>query len=434
MADFEGQGAYLGLGRELAPGVPGSISTWLPFDSEEMAPEVTREANNNVRPRVGPGRGRVLSMAMGGNTTLKADPESAAIAAAHQLGKVDTTNPGDGDVYLHVMEFLQPGDDEEAVYRKTLFSESYRDDGRPFMVPYVKVSERVITMTEGAFVEEQITLMGGVMTTLDDPVADLDGASTFSGTAHVYGIPRAGLAGDIIVEITTGGALDGTAKAKVKVTEGASHSSEEYAVVSGKKFRIKDHEGAHIGVSPDKPVQFMLRGTGNLAAGDTFTISYPRAVASPSFSTRNVYIGGQVVVTVNATEAEYIVNSAVVTVSTPQEHRQGLGSTWNQKVRKAPDNVSVTVSLEREYVDTDLWDALLANQSVSVKFEMEGDAIEGVVLDKRMIEVFAMDVESAGPGGTDNVGAYDESVTLGAYDNGTDPLYRETWRNTIAVL
>ena len=437
MANFEGAGAYLGIGYELSEGVKGAVRIYVPFVSEALGAKPNRKPNPNITNRRATQRGRLLSVPIGGVTTSAADAASEALFRANQQRIVDTTELVAAKAYSHVLRSELPGDPAEALYRKTVFAEMYRDDAEPELYSGGKVAQMVLTYKEAEYVTIAHTLGFTRLTRVADPVEVSNAA--FSGAIYVRGIPRASM-GTVHVQCSTSGALDGTAKVKVKVGSISTYDGQEYSVVAGEWIKIYDEDDQPLGPSEHNGLEILFTAGGVLTAdpdgsgsglGDEWTIAAPRTVLTPTYSDRNVYSGAQVIATLNG--VEYVISQIQVTATTAKTPRIGLGSLFVREQQDSGLN-AWALKIDRGYVDTVFYNAMLQEAECAITIKMTGDLLSDTVYRDSHQLVFAACQYSAAGTNVANAGAEEESIVLEAVDNGTDPICEETIVNGIAEI
>jgi hypothetical protein len=443
MPGFEGAGAYLGFGYERAKGIPGDITSYMGFQTENIDPKWMRKPNPNINPRKARSKGRLMQVDIKGDTKGAPDSESQSrLRASHQGKVVDSVLDGPNSVYQHVLTALMPGDADPATYRKTLSGIIYRDDGVPLFVMGGRVEKMTLVIKAGDYVEMTHSLLFENTTESRQPIAAVGNNVAFTGVVLVRGVRRdpENAADSVFFKATTGGALDGTAKIKVKLGVGGAYGGAEIPIVADKWTDVLD--GANpgpveipMGPSYTNPFQVLFHPG---APGDVLTVgdlweSQPRIpiVASPPYTTREVYDYGQVMMLVDS--KQFVWKTVTLTGTKPRVEDRGLGSYFVQQVL---DNGEWTwqVDLERSYVDRTFINLIKAGATSSALVTIRGDRIGASAF--RDLHEWSLPAVQYDDAGTNvaNANQEQEKVVMQAHDNRVDPICTERIINTIPAL
>ncbi len=442
---FEGAGSYLGFGYEQARGIPGPITSYIPFQTESIDPKWGRRANPNINPRRARQKGRLLRVDIAGSVSGAPDSESQTRLRASHQGKVVSTQLTPG-VIRHVMTPLMPGDPEEAVYRKTLSGVVYRDDGVPVMVTGGVVNKVTISIREGEYVSMSHDLAFENTTESDQPVPDAGNDAAFTGDLYVRGVRRDPDNEDdpVYVRVMTAGALDGSlpvplVRAKIGGVDpgdpgyAAEFIGPDIAIVHGEWVDAYDAVQTPIGVSFNNPFQLRFQTddtSDTLTVGDTWVIDPRIPVINPPFTSREVYDYGQLEALVDG--KKYVWKDATIEGTKNKADERGLGSYFTQQFQ---DNGEWDwrVTLNRGYTSRTFVNLIKAGAVSSFRATLQGARIAATAYrDRHELYIPASQYDEAGSQ-VGNSGALQERVVMVGFDNGVDPVCTETAYNTLAI-
>lgn len=435
---YEGAGGYFGYGYEQAPGIPGTITSYLPMQSENFEFKAEKKQNPNMTPRGTKLKGRLTGMTGKGTVKNAPDCESMARMRAHHRGKVDTSTLDAGEgVYQHLLEDLLRSDAEPATYRRTLSGVVYRDDDRPMWMTDGRVQSITIEAKEGDYLTVTHEILWGHRSRVGLPVESAVNAA-FTGTLHARGVRRdpastSGTTNDVYVKVITGGALDGTATIKMKIGSATAYGATVYEVYADRWMVVYDETGLVVGASQINPMEILFHqasGGDVLTADDEWIIPAQQTVAIPTYTERDVYSGGQVIAEID--DVQYEVKNWTIKGTFPRTQVGRVGSIFT----KTHDNGQVdwSIDFDRQYNDTDFVDALESGAESHVYFECKGDLIgESGIRDSWWLDFPSVEYDDAGTNNA-NAGQLQEKVMMSAFDNGSDGICTEGLINTIATL
>jgi len=268
---------------------------------------------------------------------------------------------------------LQTGD-SLAQTIDTLSVEGDRDDGVAQLNLGVVLTGREIKIEKNKVVEVSFEGMSQHYTHADDPDMTTTGG-THTGDLYIRGNQAPSLADDLYIKCTTLGALDGTAKVKLKRTTAATYDGAEYAITANVwyDFIIEDDVTQASG-DPLEPMQFMLSDGGTLSANDEWHIVETRTKYAATYSTRNLLSGAGVDIYVDGETTPRIIESCTIKTTVEKPERRGVGSKYPEGFVEGNPEVH-EITLARKYTDRDFYNWLQTAEDIVVDVQMYGDPI-----------------------------------------------------------
>ncbi len=427
----EGAAGKLFYGFERAMGVPGSWGKFLQFDSETFLPDRTLEQNPNIDPSRSRLKGRQAKVTPDGKLSKAPDTESdARLRLAHRR-YVETVELVPG-VYEHTLRPYVKGVDTPLTTRvDSLFLEVERDDDKPVLMLGNVINDYTLKVQQNKYLMADYGMLSLRETILGDPETDGVQTGTYTNPVFVRGFARSGA--DILLDVTTAGALDGTAKMKATF-DGIPYGTVEIPIVAGRWIGLRVADGWYAGTGRTENVEvyFVPQAGGvTLAVGDGYSIAAGRTMATPVYSTRDPLHGAQALAVIDGTE--YILHDVTIKGTTPYRHNYGIGATYPQNI-EANGRETWDVDVTRDYDSREFLDRVISGEVGEIYVTAYGDRIGSTIYEElHEFHFAAVQFEKAGSSvNTENT--LQEKITTRAFYNGTDPQCVERIINTIPDL
>lgn len=434
---FEGAGAQLSYGLELAYGVPGGTEVFSRFVSEDMMPSRPFEEAPDIDPSREVGTIENLRVDTKGKFKSSVDVNTILRERIHQHRWYQHTTPVAG-VQQWVVRKEETSDTPVTDYLDSMYFNIYRDDDNAHLITGAVYDEVTLRVAENKFLDLERSLIFGRDTHMEDPAGTDPG---FTGQVVVYGHrndPES--TDDLKMKVIVGGALDGTAT--VSFTKGATaYGATTYPVVSGQLIKVLLADGSPAGSTTTREhvyVMFLEGDPGDVLTATTEWVIDPvRGVAVPSYSTaqRLTAVEAEGSVTLNGTTKTYAIHNLELKIQTPQKPNGGLGSKYLYGVLNNGKRHYV-MTLQRDYTDLDFYRALVVGRNAVVNVPIYGARIGSTAhYETWQLEMLNARIKQGGAN-VGNPNALPERIDIEAVRSAgwSGPIFRETIKNTVATL
>lgn len=326
-----------------------------------------------------------------------------------------------------------PGDAANPKYVDSLVGTISDGDGFPVLVSGMRAQELKYKIDAGKLSMLQASFLACYDTYTDDASQLVGG--TYTGKPIIRGHWDPTKTGPLKLKVTAAaaGGFDGT----VKLTTAAYAGATTIQVKFGIWYRVQLDDASRLGINRYEDLWFCIpTATGVLQISQEWSFANARAVATPTYSTRNPLHAAGLDVVIDeglSTEQQIYLHSIEVTRTKPLKGNFTNGSKYSRTSQKnGPWKVNISIDRDRE--DRTALLALISSKKISITTYAYGDPFASSGFDELWKSLYANCQVSKATRDVSTPNTLPEKIELEASRFGSTSIYTDTVNTSLSAI